>query len=218
MDPKTDDNSPEVTFGTKAEYTEHLTGKIGEALKPKLKKLADAETQIETLTAKVIELEEAQTSQAQAQADQRQSAEMTKLQKQVEALTGQIGEKEAAADTYRKRWHESRVAETLQALAAPHAAKTALADIPRLFPRDAVQVTETDSGPRVTIVDPTTGIERDPAEAMKAWLDERPHLKAALPRGSGAPAAGPPGDKGDKDPLAGLAPGAEQLTAAFRNG
>ena len=209
--------APAVSFATKEEFTSFVQGKISEALAPKLRQLEQLESQAQeatTLKQQLDELKE-QANGTKKTTEQKWEQERTKWEQQQKALQQQISTEQDKHRATQAKWYSEKVDNYITALASPYASKSALGDIARLYPKDSIQVSEGEQGLKVAIVDPQTGLEQDPNKAIHEWLQTKPHLMAAPPRGAGAPGSGPPQDEGRRDILDGLEPGGPQLLAGM---
>jgi hypothetical protein len=155
-------------------------------------------------TEQELKLQAAQGKKADAGAELQ--ARLDQLQAGQQELTKRLEAEQTGHQQTQAQWHRAEAYRHLADLAATAgAAKSALPDIPKLFPQQQVRVQQPENGglPQVQIVDPVTEQVLDGGEAMKAWLESKPHLKEAPARGAGLP-AGKPAQTGPKDKLDGL--------------
>lgn len=218
-DPDTQDQqqAPEVAFATKAEFSAAMDRVAQKATATAARKIAQLEAQLaefEPLQSRLAELEAAAQG-AEAKADaQRLAQERSRFEARERALQQQAEAAAQSAESLRQRWHEAHRREVLLSLAMQAgAAKSALDDIPALFPRDRIEIAEdeTTGGLRAVFVDPATKLEVEPAAAVRAWLDEKPHLRGAPAGGSGGQGGLPTG-VGRPSKFAGLS-GTERFAA-----
>ena len=215
-DTVTEETAPEIQM-TKAELTDLISRKVGEAIASKLKANDALKSENASLTAqaaRVAELEE-QLSGKQQTAAQKWDTERSQFEAQHKALQSEYDRSQTEAKTITQRWHDTHRREFVTALAIEAgAAASAASDISRLYPGDRVTITETDNGLTASMSDPLTGQSIDPKEAMVAWLAEKPHLMAARSGGSGSAGSHAPKPTGPADALNGKSE-AEQFKAAF---
>lgn len=204
----------------KAEFTKFVSEKIREQDARRLRQIQELEEKAkdaEALRQKVSELEEAVSGRKRTD-EERWAAEVAKREAQAAALAKKLEEAQRSSDAVRERWQAEYRSQYLMRLAADAgAASSALSDVPALFPSAGVAVKETPEGLQAELVDPTTGLpHHSPVDAMRAWLANKPHLRAAPPSGAGQHGAAP-SEPTKKDPLDGLNP-MQQIAFALKSG
>lgn len=188
--------APAVTFGTKEEYTAAVEAAVNKALAPKLKANTQLEAELESLRPlqeQVTKLQQ-QIDGGQQTDDQRHTAELETLQKQLTGLQAQVEQANGNTAKVTQAWHGSVGHSYLQGLALEAgAAPTAVADIPGLFPAEGIQVKPNAAGQLIPLlVDPSTDLaHQDQVGAMREFLSRKPHLMAPPPNGAGQGGAGP---------------------------
>ena len=211
--------TPEIAM-SKAEFTEVIQRKIGEALAPKLRKLEEMQAQVETLSAQAAKAEEleAQLSGKTQTATQQWEAERAKHQAQQKAMQAQYEQAQAEKQATLDRWHGTvRQQQVTQWALKAGANPKAIDDAVRLFPAERVQISEQDGRLTAAMVDPETGLQQDATAAMSEWLKGKPHLLDKPNSGSGSGGAGVSPPTGPVDPLDGKH-GVAAFRAAFHPG